>query len=68
VKRCLSQPCTQQVWSGNVRCYYHKKVHAGLLEPVENVLSDVEINTLMGGRLHQDGRRLDHYVSDDGQP
>lgn len=67
-RRCKSQPCNQQVWLGHGRCYYHEKVVARLLQPVDRYLSDVEINTSLAGRPHQDGRRLDHYVTDETQP
>lgn len=43
-------------------CYYHEKVASGLLLPLRDVLSPVEIESTMGGRPRNDGRRLDHYV------
>lgn len=44
---------------------YHRKIIEGLLEPTWSYLSDIEANTTLRGRRHQDGRRLDLYVVDD---
>ena len=51
-------------WSGGeVDLYYLQKVSAGLVtEPVEEVLSEKEIEWTMSGRPHGDGRRSDQYV------
>ena len=61
--RC-QQPAARK-GAGTQLCSYHEKVKQGLLQPAAEVLSDVEIKTIMGGRFHGDGRRLDHYVIDD---
>lgn len=44
--------------------YYERKVVLGLVQPVEDYLTDVEIGATLGGRKHEDGRRLDAYCLD----
>jgi hypothetical protein len=71
MRTCSRKQCPQQALVvGDEFCYYHRKVNDGLISKLSDYLSDVEVNAMMDGRLHQDGRRLDHYFSDvaAGQP
>lgn len=43
-------------------CYYHEKVLFGLSLETFDYLGEHEIHNLLHGRVHGDGRRLDHYV------
>jgi hypothetical protein len=58
-------------WMGRIRRgvhpdeSYHRKIVEGLLQPTWSYLTEVEANTTLRGRRHQDGRRLDLYVVDD---
>jgi hypothetical protein len=64
----LKVPCWFCVrWTGEkADRYFVAKVAGGLIEePVEEVLSEKEIEWTMGGRLHGDGRRSDQYVDED---
>lgn len=54
--------CPQLAYSDGRLCFYHRKVLDGLLEPVDSYLSTAEISSMMIGRRHDDGRRLDAYV------
>jgi hypothetical protein len=60
--------CRQQVYGESTHCSYHEKRLAGLLAPLEEYLSDTEIDATMGGREHHDGRRLDHFHSSEDSP
>lgn len=42
--------------------FYHKKIVLGLLQPAEDYLDQVEIETLFYGRARHDGRRLDAWT------
>jgi len=70
--------CQQVPPEGNTYCYYHmsmqnpsfcedktyhKKIVLGLLEPTGNYLSQTEVDSMFSGRLRNDGRRLDKYIS-----
>lgn len=46
--------------------YYEAKVMAGMLEPTSE-LDEAELNALMHGKRHGDGRRLDEWVVDDDE-
>ena len=50
-------------WTGGrLDSYFSEKVAKGLIsEPLEEVLTDREIEWTMRGRLHGDGRRSDQY-------
>lgn len=43
-------------------CYYHRKLKAGLLQPVHEYLTAAEIEITLGGRPRNDGRRIDVYA------
>tara|TARA_R100000458_G_C8276957_1_gene252363 strand:- start:3760 stop:3927 length:168 start_codon:yes stop_codon:yes gene_type:complete len=42
---------------------YHKKIVLGLLEPTGNYLGQTEVDSMFAGRMRNDGRRLDKYIS-----
>jgi len=42
--------------------YYHRKIVLGLLQPTEDYIDAVEMDTLFRGRARHDGRRLDAWT------
>lgn len=68
MKACPELPCQQRIYDRQERCVYHQKVRDGLLRRASDEFSAVELETLFEGRLHQDGRRLDHWVVADEEP
>ncbi len=58
--RCKA--CPQLVYGKHDQCYYHVRVQAGLMSRIDKILTEVELDTLFGGRRRDDGRRLDHYT------
>ena len=58
--RCKA--CLQVTYGSNNLCYYHTQLKAGRITRVDKVLTNVELDTLFGGRRRDDGRRLDHYT------
>lgn len=56
-----THPCPQ---AADGDCYYHTKVRAGLLEPLDAILTPAELEATMDGRFRGDGRRLDAYVTE----
>jgi hypothetical protein len=70
--------CQQEPVGDNTYCYYHmaqqgkdfhtdenyhKKIVLGLLEPTGNYLDQTEVDSMFAGRMRNDGRRLDKYIS-----
>jgi hypothetical protein len=51
--------------AGEPDAFYHRKVALGLVTPTLGFLSEEEVNQLMGGKYHGDGRRLDAWFIDD---
>ncbi len=58
--RCKA--CLQIAYGKANWCSYHLKLKAGVVSRVDSVLTQVELDTLFGGRRRDDGRRLDHYT------
>ncbi len=68
MRECGVSRCRQQVYAQAEMCTYHEKLRAGLLEKATDYLSDTQIDAMMGGRTHEDGRKLDGYISSEVQP
>ncbi len=58
--RCKA--CFQTTYGKNNWCYYHTELKAGGMTRIDKVLTEVELDSLFGGRRRDDGRRLDHYT------